>query len=197
MTVQALILAGGRGSRLGDVRKGELRIGGRTLLERVTERLGDLPAIVSTGPGPTGIGADNTIADGTLSFGGPMAGIAAALRHLHGAAEPGDLLLTMAVDTPFLPRDFAARMIAALDGGAQAAYAAWGQQIYPTNAIYRLSGLYPLLSGTMPDSPKRLLQSLGAGPVDWTSRAAADPFVNLNTLADLIALGRRARAGDE
>lgn len=198
MSTYALILAGGRGSRLGDVRKGDLRIGGHRLIERIAGRLPDMPILVSTGPGKmSDLGLGTAIADDSSAFGGPMAGILAAIRYLAGRAGENDLLLTVAVDTPFLPRDFAARMESALAGGAKAAYGAWGAEIYPTNAIYRLSALAPLLTGPAPNSPKRLQADLEATRIDWTGLCAADPFANLNTLADLIALGRRALAEEE
>lgn len=126
-----------------------------------------------------------------------MAGIAAALHHLRNRAGTDDLLLSVAVDTPFLPSDYAERMVSALEGGANAAYAAWGDQIYPTNAIYRLSALSSLGAASMPDSPKRLLKSLDARPVDWSAPASVDPFANLNTLTDLITLVRRALSAGE
>lgn len=195
MKVRALILAGGRGSRLGDVRKGDLRIGGRRLLTRVRARLGDLPILVSSGPGPAM--DDDGIADIADGFGGPMAGIWAALHHLRARGGAEDVLLTVAVDTPFLPWDFAERMTGALAEGADAALAAWAGRIYPTNAAYRLAALWPLLSGPGPDSPKRLLRQLGAVDVDWSEAETDDPFANLNTLEDLIILGRRAKARDE
>ncbi len=195
MTTYALILAGGRGERLGDVRKAGLRIGGKTLLNSVAEKLSGLSILVSTGPGPSpGFGIGVEIADASDDFEGPMAGISAAVRHLRPSAGPDDLLLTVAVDTPFLPRDFAARMIASITEESNAAFAAWGDQIYPTNAIYRLDALNRRLADTPPRSPKFLLQSLGAAKVDWAGHEKADPFANLNTLADLIALGRRAGA---
>jgi Molybdopterin-guanine dinucleotide biosynthesis protein A len=194
MIVHALILAGGRGSRLGDVRKAGLRIGGRTLLARVAERMSGMPLLISTGPRPEATLAEGiALADQASAHNGPMAGIEAALRHLRDSAHEDDLLLTVAVDTPFLPADYRARMIAALDAGAPAAYAAWGSDIYPTNAIYRLSALHALAPANLPDSPKRLLQNLGAVPVDWSAACEDNPFANLNILADLVTLGRRAR----
>lgn len=200
MSVHALILAGGRGSRLGDVRKAHLRIGNRQLLDRVIEQLEGVepPLLIATGPGkaiPDGRGI--ALGDGNATFEGPMAGILAAIRHLEGQAAAHDILVTVAVDTPFLPRDFVARLVAALDGGADAAHAVWGQNLYPPNAAYRLAALTPLLTGPVPNSPKRLLERLGAVPIDWMERKADDPFANLNTIADLIALGRRARSRGE
>ncbi|MBE7731761.1 molybdenum cofactor guanylyltransferase [Devosia faecipullorum] len=198
MSAYALILAGGRGSRLGDVRKGDLRIGGHRLIERIAGRLPDMPILVSTGPGQAPeLSSGTAIADDSSAFDGPMAGILAATRHLAGRARDNVLLLTVAVDTPFLPRDFVTRMESALTGSVRAAYAAWGDEIYPTNAIYRLSALAPLLVGPAPDSPKRLQAGLEAARIDWAGLCAANPFANLNTLADLIALGQRALADEE
>lgn len=195
MTTYALILAGGRGSRLGDVRKARLRIGGRTLFERVTEHLPPENLLVSTGPGAAeDFGAGIPIRDSGPSFAGPMAGLVAATEYLRPLAGEDDLLLTTAVDTPFLPADYRAHMLRVLENGAEAAYAAWGEAFYPTNAIYRLPALMAFLAQQTPDSPKRLLHGLGAIAIDWRGLCAENPFANLNGLADLIALGHRANA---
>ncbi len=192
MTLYTLILAGGRGSRLGEVRKGDIRIGGRSLFERVSEMLPDTNLLVSTGPIESrSFDKGVLLPDSSAIFAGPIAGISAASEYLRHRAQTGDQLLTVAIDTPFLPADYAVRMQEALNQGANAAYAVWGDAFYPTNAIYRLSAL---LDAPAPDSPKRLLRSLDAIKVDWTSLSAENPFSNLNDLTDLIALGRRARA---
>ncbi len=74
----AIILAGGRGSRLGGREKGEIRLGGRRLIDIVTS-------------GATAVGCERVViageitADGATSvqeepaYGGPVAGLAAAL----------------------------------------------------------------------------------------------------------------------
>jgi molybdopterin-guanine dinucleotide biosynthesis protein A len=193
VTLYTLILAGGRGSRLGQVHKGEIRIGGRSLFARVSEMLPDTNLLVSTGPIESrSFDKGVPLPDSSTTFAGPIAGISAATLYLRGRAQTGDHLLTVAIDTPFLPADYAARMQQALIPGAVAAYAVWGDAFYPTNAIYSLSAL---LDAAVPDSPKRLLCNLDAQKVDWTSLSAENPFSNLNDLADLIALGRRASAG--
>ena len=198
MTVYALILAGGRGSRLGGVRKGALRIGGQSLLDRVSAHFRDMPLLVSTGPGGVmDMSLGNALPDSSSVSKGPMAGILAALAFLDGQAGTGDLLLTVAVDTPFLPSDYVERMTAVLEYDGEAAYASWGGDIYPTNAIYRISALSRCLASTTHTSPKRLLTDLDAESVDWTGHADANPFANLNTLSDLIALGQRARSLDK
>ena len=188
-----MILAGGAGARLGGIRKSDLRVGGRTLLHRVIDALGPLenPLLVSTGPGipppalpPRAI----PFPDLGQEYAGPVAGLAAAVSALEGRCIRSSLLLSVAVDTPFLPADYADRLAAAL-GSAPAAAAAWRDQLYPTNALWRLENLAAALPHA--NSPKGILAALGAVMVDWDG--PLDPFANLNTLGDLVALQKRAR----
>lgn len=200
MTFHGVIIAGGKGQRLGGARKAELRIGGQRLVDRVTDALGEMeaPLMVATGPGdvrvrlPTGAVA---VADIEASLGGPLAGLAAAVEALRLRGIGAGLIVSVAVDTPFLPADFAVVMRDGL-GNAPAAYATWGDQFYPPNAIWRLEALAALPEqvrrGEAASSLKALQAMLGAAPVDWCHRADGDPFANLNTLDDLLALGRTA-----
>ncbi|UYO00055.1 MAG: molybdenum cofactor guanylyltransferase [Devosia sp.] len=197
MTIHALILAGGRGERLGQVRKALLRFGGMTLLERTASimRQAGSPLLVASGPGPAPAWPQGMCLPDAEHFHlGPMAGIAAAAAHLRPTAGADDILVSVAVDTPFLPTDFCPRLVAALEQ-ADAAFAAWGDDFYPTNAAWRIPALVALLEQAKPDSPRQALRQLGAIPVTWTE--PANPFANLNTPADLVALARRAGARPE
>jgi molybdopterin-guanine dinucleotide biosynthesis protein A len=194
----AVIIAGGKGERLGGVRKGDLRIGGRRLVDRVAEALGPVaaPLMIATGPGAAqlrGPAGSASVPDLDTPTGGPLAGLAAAVEALGARGVGAGLLVSVAVDTPFLPADFVAIMRDRL-GGAPAAYAAWGDQFYPPNALWRIETLTSLpeqmRKGGAVHSLKALQQMLGAAPVDWAERADADPFANVNTVQDLIRLGR-------
>ncbi len=187
MTIHALILAGGEGSRLGGVRKAELRLGGKTMLERLTERLPDgVRLLMSTGR----LGSMSRIEgvpdrEGVLA--GPLAGLAAAVAHLRDAAPPDDVLVSVAVDTPFLPTDYFSRLAL-----GSPCYAAWRDQVYPTNAAYRLDMIMDLPERAAElGSPRNLLKSLRAEPMAWED--AENPFANLNTINDVITLARRAQ----
>ncbi|MEQ9636209.1 MAG: molybdenum cofactor guanylyltransferase [Devosia marina] len=204
MNTQFLILAGGSGSRLGQVRKAEIRLGGSPLLERVANRLRiDRSALfISTGAGlsmPSAIGT--ALPDLDTPLGGPLAGIVAAAAHLRHHAPGDSVLLSVAVDTPFLPEDFAARLLAALEHGARAAKACWRGNAYPTNAAWRLADLQDLpeqaAAGTVAQSPRALLAQLGAVSVDWETTHACDPFANLNTISDLLALSHRVQGSSD
>lgn len=196
MRVHALILGGGRGSRLGGVRKADLRWEGIRLLDRIAARL-DLDArpllLADAGLGrnlPTGM-VSLVDPPGTA---GPLAGLRAGLAHLTQAPDEA-VLLTVAVDTPLVPADYASRLLAPLAAGARASHAAFGPAPYPTNAAYRLGALRGSI-GTIPADagPRALLSALDAVAVDWAGPVEEDPFCSLNTLDDLIALTRQARA---
>lgn len=195
----AVIIAGGKGERLGLVRKAELRIGNRRLIDRVADSLGPVASrLLAVGPSndrpllrPDLI----PVTDLPAPVGGPLAGLAATIAALHDRKIRHGLLVSCAVDTPFLPRDVIAALTGAL-GDAPAAYATWGDQFYPPNAIWRVESLADLpqqvLDSRAPPSLKALQRDLGAVAVDWSTRTATNPFANLNTVADLIALGRLA-----
>ncbi|MGJ0389467.1 molybdenum cofactor guanylyltransferase [Microbacterium sp. CGR1] len=74
----AIILAGGRASRLSGAAKPLLDIDGRTLLDRAVAAVAGCAPIVVVGP-PSPLQADVVWTRETPSFGGPVAGIAAAL----------------------------------------------------------------------------------------------------------------------
>lgn len=193
-----LILAGGAGARLGGVRKADLRVGGVRLVQRVAGAFNGKVAelFVASGQGAMpGFPATSIRDEATVSM-GPLAGIRAAIRHLEKSAAVDDWLVTVAVDTPFLPPDYVERLRnAAAETGA--AYAAWGENIYPTSSAWRLGVLSDALEGTSESTgPKAILASCGAIRADWSDDSPADPFANINTLADLVALQRRALHAD-
>ncbi|MGB3339840.1 MAG: molybdenum cofactor guanylyltransferase [Devosia sp.] len=199
----AVIIAGGKGERLGGVRKADLRIGGVRLVDRVASALGKLasPLMISTGSRSDWRGLRDgalAVADLEGPVGGPLAGLAAAIASLRLRGVHDGLLVSVAVDTPFLPPDFVSRMSGGL-GDAPAAYAVWGEQFYPPNAIWRIEALANLpgrvRQDSAPRSLKALQQELVARREDWTSRHSENPFANVNTVADLVALGRIARNG--
>src|SRR5690606_20017954 len=91
----ALILAGGRGTRLGGVDKAALEVGGRSLLSRVLDgvRAARRTVVVGAVDVPDGILRTVEVPQG----GGPVAGIAAGLTVL---GEGPGWTLVLAVDQP-------------------------------------------------------------------------------------------------
>lgn len=197
----AVIIAGGRGERLGGVRKADLLLAGKRLVDHVAEALGPLksPLMIAVGPQDDGRGQRSdaiAVQDLDAPLGGPLAGLAAAVASLQERGIAQGLLVSAAVDGPLLPPDYVAQLSAAI-GPAPAVVAAWGDQFYPPNALWQLDAVADLpaqvRAETAPKSLKALLQRLGARQVDWQNHTQNNPFRNINTVADLLALGKMLR----
>lgn len=96
LTYDAVVLAGGRGERLGGVDKAALRVGGTSLLERAVTATAGARSRVVVGPERQGVaGVTWTLEE--PAGGGPVAGIVAGL-----AVLPGDTpwVVLLAVDQP-------------------------------------------------------------------------------------------------
>jgi molybdopterin-guanine dinucleotide biosynthesis protein A len=111
--VTALILAGGKATRMGGVDKRELVIDGRTIFDRQIEAIAPCVAeiIVSS---PRAIADYRTVAD-AVSGAGPLAGIAAGLA---AAATPW--LFVIAGDMPYLHRGFVELVLSRGDASCDA-----------------------------------------------------------------------------
>ncbi|WP_375456693.1 molybdenum cofactor guanylyltransferase MobA [uncultured Methylobacterium sp.] len=188
--VLGLILAGGLARRMGGGDKVLLRLGGRTLLDHVTERLapqcaglalsanGD-PARFPDFPGPV---LPDTVADHP----GPLAGILAGLDH--AAARHPDVASVVSVsgDLPFLPHDLVVRLLAAR-GRAAIVLAASGDRAHHTVALWPVGLRADLRAALVERGERRVgafLTRHGSAAVPWPT-APADPFLNVNTPDDL------------
>jgi molybdopterin-guanine dinucleotide biosynthesis protein A len=199
--IAAAILAGGHGVRLGDVDKARLLFAGRRLIDHAIGAVGTAdPVLVMRGANAAlpGLPANAAcLPDLASATGGPLAGLAAAVAHLLVAESPPGFLLTLAVDTPFHPADFAEAAEERLRRGHRAAIACYGGQPYPTSGLWRLAILADLprrvLAGTAPRSLMALAGEIEAQHLDWPEAVGGNPFDNVNTLADLLALQRRAK----
>lgn len=95
----AVIVAGGAGTRLSGVSKPELKIAGRTLLERTLDACEGASNIVI-------VGGEHLKREGALwtceepPGSGPAAGLAAGLNVLDAEGDPSALVLVLGTDTP-------------------------------------------------------------------------------------------------
>jgi molybdopterin-guanine dinucleotide biosynthesis protein A len=185
-----LILAGGRATRMGGGDKGLLRLGGRTLLERVVDRLSPqvegLALNANGDPGRFARFGLPVLADPLPGFPGPLAGVLAGLDW--AAAQGADDVVSVAADTPFFPPDLVPRLLMARDGAAVpiALAATPGPERHPT------FGLWPV---ALRDDLRAALEGGLRKVVTWTDRHGAasavfpvggyDPFFNVNTPEDL------------
>ncbi len=91
MRFDAVVLAGGRGSRLGGVAKPEVTVGGRRLVDIALAAVSEAGRVVVVGDLPVPDGVLLTRED--PPFGGPVAGLEAGLEALGVEAAPWTVVL--------------------------------------------------------------------------------------------------------
>jgi molybdenum cofactor guanylyltransferase len=118
---------------------------------------------------------------------GPLAGLASALSFARGIGAGS--VLTLPCDAPHLPRDFAARLQAALGEGGGATVAQSNGRLHPTCALWSTVGLdaLPNYLATGRRSLKGFAEAVGLAIVEWPV-VGVDPFANANTPEELRAL---------
>jgi molybdopterin-guanine dinucleotide biosynthesis protein A len=191
--VLGLILAGGLSRRMGGGDKPLRMLAGRTLLERVAERLGPQCAgglALSANGDPARFRAafsGPVLPDTVPDHPGPLAGILAGLE---AAGEAGlTHIVSVPGDAPFLPEDFVARLVAvAAAEGQPIALAASGERRHFTSALWPVA-LREDLRGWLASGERRVggfIERHGAAVVSWPVEPV-DPFLNLNAPEDLAA----------
>jgi molybdopterin-guanine dinucleotide biosynthesis protein A len=177
-----LILAGGRGSRVGGADKGLLEWQGRPLVAHVAARLRPqveaLWIVANRNTAAYAVHADRVLADARPGFHGPLEGLATAL-----AACGHEWLLCAPVDVPGLPGDLATRLhAAAVAQGSDLAVAHDGRHRQVLCLLARSS-----LAGAARDALARgdaavhsWQDACGVVEVDFSDQA--DAFANLNVL---------------
>ena len=130
------------------------------------------------------------LADGEAGRAGPLAGLLAGLDWA-AAIDPGAThAATAAVDSPFLPEDLVARLVAARNaGGAEAAVASSGSRRHPVAALWPIRARHALRTAMLGEGLRRIglfLDRLRPAVAEWPT-APFDPFLNVNTPDDLAA----------
>jgi molybdopterin-guanine dinucleotide biosynthesis protein A len=134
------------------------------------------------------------VADGEPELGafqGPLVGIAAGLTA--AAAEHDDWLVVTPCDTPFLPDDLAARLIAAAaSADAPLAHAVAGGQQHSACMALRTTLLPALLEYLRAGDRKVGLWQARMGGVEARFDDTPDAFMNVNTAEELAAAAQYA-----
>lgn len=194
----ALILAGGRSSRMG-TDKLLLPFGSGTLLSHIADRLGPQTFSVSVNAAASlSLPPDFRLVPDTLpNQPGPLAGVLAGLQDLSHHQPRATHLLTVPSDAPFFPADVAARLRAAASAPDMIAVASSAGRIHPVFGLWPVSIAEDLAHWLSLPNNRRLSDFLARHPsvaVDWplieTEIGPLDPFMNLNTPADLDAARR-------
>jgi len=197
--ITGLVLAGGRGSRMGGVDKGLQNLNGRPLVAHVIARLQPQVSQLLINANRSleryrdfGLPLVSDLAtEGVEAYAGPLAGMAAGLAH-----SSAPWLMAVPCDCPRLPLDLVARLLkAALDQDAEVAVplsldADGAQRVEPAFCLMRRE-VEPALRQFLAAGDRKIqgwLATLKLTQVPFTRSEDALAFKNANTPAELQAL---------
>jgi molybdopterin-guanine dinucleotide biosynthesis protein A len=188
MTITAIILSGGRATRMGGINKGLIPLQGKALIAHVIARL--TPQVdeifINANQSMDAYKAFNlpVLKDENADFIGPLAGFSLGLKQ-----AKHDYLLTVPCDSPMLPLDLCQRLLAALkEKNADIAIASSQEIIHPIFSLCKKSVL-PSLTQYLDQGDRRVSawqKSLKYVNVEFSE--FNDAFTNINTLEQLAAL---------
>ena len=199
-----VILAGGRSERMGGREKAMLSLGRQPMITHVVERLtGQVERIIINANGDParfrGFGLP-VVADTIEGVPGPLAGLLAGMDYSLKAMGAADIV-TVAADTPFIPADLVARLVAARAAAdVPVALAASESGTHHTIGLFSMA-----LMGDLAATLKAGHRKVG----DWTGRHRPaivpfdtmiagsrhiDPFFNINRPEDLARAEEYAEA---
>ena len=177
-----LILAGGTGVRMGGAIKANISLGGRRLLDHVVDRIEPQVAslaISANAPVETTLPC---LPDESDDRQGPLAGILAGLiwAETMGASH----MVSVAVDSPFLPCDLVPQLL--LAAGGDVAIAATSDGLHGTFGLWPV-GVRNDLAEFLDRGGRKVrafTQEMGAATARFPD-STPPAFFNINTPADL------------
>ncbi|MHA7292652.1 NTP transferase domain-containing protein [Arthrobacter sp. HLT1-21] len=203
----AVVLSGGRSSRLGGVSKAHLHRGGRTLLSLTCDAVAAAHRTIVVGPdrddGLPGDPVAGSMAQDcefireSPPFGGPAAALAAAVDHLLEDTTPW--VLVLACDMPRIAQAIPVLLAAAAECPESSVVAHDGGRDQPLAALYRLGSLRTAVmaaqtsGGAQNLSMKALLARVQWRTIDVPPGSTAD----VDTWADAQSLGVSGTAPTE
>lgn len=192
-----VLLAGGLARRMGGGDKPLRVVAGRTILERVVERLAPQcdGLILNANGDPERFAFMElpVVSDPVPDFAGPLAGILAALDWAAAHRPEIAWVVSVAADTPFLPRDLVTRLHAARkQASTPLACAESGGQPHPVNALWATALREDLRHALVKEDMRKIdrwTARHGVAHASWPTEPV-DPFFNTNTPEDLTEAER-------
>lgn len=192
-----LLLAGGLARRMGGGDKPLRLIGGQSILSHVIARLGPqcdgLLLNANGDPARFATYGIPVVADSVPDFAGPLAGILAGLDWMTENRPDLAWMISIAADTPFIPRDLVSRLHQAREpAGVPLACAASGGWTHPVIGLWPVALREDLRHAlTIEDERKidRWTARHGVTEVEWPVEPV-DPFFNANRPDDLAEAER-------
>lgn len=202
-----IVLAGGLARRMGGGDKTLAAIGGRPMLAHIIDRLKPQvgPMALNANGDPARFAAYDlpVVADSVEGFAGPLAGVLAGMDWARASAPECRAIVTVAGDTPFFPRDLAARFADAVahESGDTICLATSGGHNHPVFGLWPVALADDLRGFLARGETRKVLAWVKAhanvradfGMVDRGGQVV-DPFFNVNTPEDTAQAEKIAAA---
>jgi molybdenum cofactor guanylyltransferase len=190
--ILGLLLAGGLARRMGGGDKPLKTLAGRAILDHVIARLrpqcGELVLNANGDPARFAPWGLPVVADSVPEHPGPLAGILAGLDFAAQHRPAVSHVISVAADTPFIPRDLVRRLTEAAAGdGVPMACAASGGWTHPVIGLWPVSIRAALRTALTVDGERkidRFTARFGCASVEWPMEPV-DPFFNANEPTDI------------
>jgi molybdopterin-guanine dinucleotide biosynthesis protein A len=191
--IAGVLLAGGQSRRMGSDDKCLLSLGSATLLDIAIERLRpQVNTLMLSVNGDPSRFADWDLplaTDVVGDYSGPLAGILTGMVWCAEHCPDAEWVLSAASDTPFFPRDLAARLLARAQADrALISVAESGGRLHPVFGLWHRSLEENLREALVERDVRKMRFWLEQHP--WTrtcfgAQNTVDPFFNINSPGDL------------
>lgn len=186
--LSAIILSGGRATRMGGLDKGLVQLQNKPLVQHVIERL--VPQVdeilINANREIQQYSSFNlpVLQDDDPNYIGPLAGFSLGLAHCKY-----DYLLTTPCDSPLLPNDLASRLMKSLiNKSAEIAVAKSDGDDHPVFALMNKSVLSSLLAYIRCGGRKVSAWQKSLNYIEVEFDDCSEAFINLNTFEELNTL---------
>ena len=189
MKPPAIILAGGRSTRMGGRDKCLLPIGGKPLLDHilgiVRPQACDILINTNSDPAPFLEFGHPILPDVIADFQGPLSGLLTGMRWSRRRHPHAVHILSVASDTPSLPRDLVTKLAQALvDQNADIAIASCDEGTHPTIGLWPVDLAERLQDDLMETGTRSMHAWLRAFRV-CHAEFPSSTMTNMNTLEDV------------
>jgi molybdopterin-guanine dinucleotide biosynthesis protein A len=187
--ITGLILSGGRGTRMDGRDKGLELLNGKPLvahaISRIDPQVGRLVLSVNRNRDRYAEFGLEMVSDQSGTFDGPLAGILSAMQN---CTSPW--LMSVPCDTPYLPENLVARLVAGLQmtEGSVIAYPRTGDQVHPACMLLH-TGLRDSLANYLHSGGRKIDRwACAEGLVEVDFADHFESFNNINTAEELAAI---------
>ena len=194
--VSGALLAGGRSLRMGGRDKCVVELGGKPLFEhalaRVRPQVHRIVIIANDDLERFSGYCLPVVPDTVEGHAGPLAGLYTALEWTVSETPEAKYLLTVPVDTPFLPLDLVSRLFEALkENKTSSAVASSGEKLHPVVGLWD-AGLIGEVSDALQSGTRAMNKfaedqksAVADFPLFGNGDVRIDPFFNINTPEEL------------